>query len=272
MQTQITREAYPILGVNISACSKKEFFSSVNERLENKDETSAPFFVVTVNPEIAVQSIIDNSFRDILQSSTINTADGMGIRWAVKYLYYQSVERITGSDSLEKICAYSAKLNQSVFFYGAGKGVAEQAAGILTQRNPGLKVEGVYSPASPDLEFEALPLKTQCELRQAAVVFVALGAPSQEKWIYEHLHRLSRCKLIIGIGGSLDFIAGTQKRAPAAFRKTGLEWVYRLYKQPARWRRMLRLPLFAINIVLLKASKTTLPKTDAVRLPEKELA
>jgi len=272
MQTQIESETYPVLGVNISQCSKNEFYDSVNTRLQNNDENLPPFFVVTVNPEIAIHSIIDNNFRNILQSSSINTADGIGISWAVKYLYNKPVERITGSDSLEKICAVCANLDKSVFFYGAAPGVADKAANILVGRHPELRVEGVYSPDSPDIDFEDLPTTTQIELQHASVVFVALGAPSQEKWIYNNKHKLSRCRLIIGIGGSFDFIAGTQQRAPLMFRKSGLEWMYRLYKDPSRWRRMLRLPLFALNILLLKASNTTVKKNDAVKLPEKEIA
>ncbi|MAO64162.1 MAG: glycosyltransferase [Balneola sp.] len=272
MYTHTESEAYPVFGVNISSCSKEDFFVSVNERLLNSEEGLTPLFVVTVNPEIAIQSITDNTYRTILQSSNINTADGVGISWAVKYLYNRSVDRITGSDSLEKICAACTTLDQSVFFYGAGPGVADKAASILVTRNPGLRVEGVYAPDSPDIYYEDLPLSTQIELKHSSVVFVALGAPSQEKWIYDNMHHLTRCRLIIGIGGSFDFIAGTQKRAPLFLRKSGLEWMYRLYKEPARWRRMLRLPLFVLNILLLKASNTTAPKNKLINVPKEEIA
>lgn len=272
MYSQVENGAYPILGVNISNCSKEDFFVSVNERLQNGDEKAPPLFVVTVNPEIAIQSIIDNAFRKILQTSSINTADGVGISWAVKYLYNKSVDRITGSDSLERICKVCARLNQSVFFYGAAPGIAVKAAAILMGRNPGLQVEGVYSPEKPDIHFERLPKTTQDQLQHASVVFVALGAPSQEMWIHENLHRLARCKLIIGIGGSFDFIAGNRKRAPVLFRKCGMEWMYRLYQEPTRWRRMLRLPLFALNILLLKASNTTSDSKETIHLPNKEIA
>ena len=272
MHTQFENETYPVLGVNISSFSMEEFFASVNERLQNSDDSLPPLFVVTVNPEIAIQSIVDNRFREILQSSSINTADGVGISWAVKHLYNKSVDRITGSDSLEKICAVCASLGQSVFFYGAAPGIADKAAGILVERNPGLRIAGVYSPETPDSNFEHLPFSTQVELQSASVVFVALGAPSQEKWIYENMHQLSRCRLIIGIGGSFDFIAGSKKRAPILFQKSGLEWAYRLYKEPARWRRMLRLPLFALNILLLKASKTTILNPDTVNQSKMESA
>ena len=271
MQTQSEVETYPVLGVNISPCSKDDFFVSVSDRLQISDEKRPPLFVVTVNPEIAIQAMIDNSFREILQTSSINTADGVGISWAVKHLYNKSIDRITGSDSLEKICAVCGKLNQSVFFYGAAPGIADKAAAVLVERNPVLRVEGVYSPESSNVNFEGLPVSTQRELQRASVVFVALGAPSQERWINKNLPQLKRCKLIIGIGGSFDFIAGTQKRAPLVFRKSGLEWMYRLYKQPARWRRMLRLPLFAINILLLKASKTNIQKPVTITMPKMDV-
>ncbi|MCC5942122.1 MAG: WecB/TagA/CpsF family glycosyltransferase [Balneolaceae bacterium] len=251
---------YQVLGVTISTYSKEEFFFLVQERLKDNDENSPPVFVVTVNPEIAIQSIIDNDFKEVLKTSTINTADGVGISWAIKFLYSKKIDRITGSDSFEKICTYCAELNQPAFFYGAAPGIARKASDILTQRIKNLHVSGVYSPDKPNIPFEDLPLGTQASLHSAAVVFVALGAPSQEKWIHENLGKLPNCKLIIGIGGSFDFITGNIKRAPLMFQKTGLEWMYRLYLQPARWRRMLRLPLFALNVMLLKTSSLDVQK------------
>ncbi len=245
---------YQVLGVNISGYSKDEFFLLVQERLKDNDEASPPVFIVTVNPEIAIQTIIDNDFKDVLNTSTINTADGVGISWAINFLYNKQIDRITGSDSLEKICTYCSQYQQPVFFYGAAPGVAQEAADILTQRIPSLSVAGAYSPEGPNIPFEELPDNVQDSLRSASAVFVALGAPSQEKWIHENLGKLPNCKLIIGIGGSFDFITGHAKRAPVFFRKSGLEWAYRLYSEPRRWRRMLRLPLFAINVMLLKAS------------------
>jgi len=252
---------YQVLGVDISTYSKEEFYLLVQERLKDDDEASPPLFVVTVNPEIAIQTITDNEFKEVLKKSSINTADGVGISWAVNFLYNKHIDRITGSDSFEKICTYCAEYNQPAFFYGAAPGIAREAADILCERIPDLVVSGVYSPDRSDLPFENLPSDTQELLKQSSVVFVALGAPSQEKWIHENLENLTNCKLIIGIGGSFDFIAGSTKRAPKLFRKTGLEWMYRLYLEPVRWRRMLRLPLFAINVMLLKASNKDTQKS-----------
>lgn len=252
MITLEKKEGFPVLGIDISPYSKEEFFQLVEARLDDEDPTSPPFFVVTVNPEIAVQSIVDNDFKHILTSSSINTADGIGIRWAVNVLYGKHIERITGSDSLEQICTLCAKHSQSVFLYGAMPTIAETAAKVLQDRIENLQVEGTYSPDRRDLKLEELPLHIQHQLKQASVIFVALGAPAQEKWIHNNLPKLPNCKLIIGIGGSFDFIAGNIKRAPRWMRTVGLEWLYRLYLQPSRWKRMLKYPVFVINILFLK--------------------
>lgn len=247
-------ETYPVLGVDIAPYSKEEFYSLIGERLKDNDLLSPPIFVVTVNPEIAIQSIFDSRFKEILSKSTINTADGVGISWAIHFLHNKTVDRITGSDSLEKICMDCAEFGQTVFFYGAAPGVADQAAQVLMKRIDNLNIIGTYSPEKPEMPYEELPVNTQILLQSASVIFVALGAPAQEKWIYENLEKLTNCKLIIGIGGSFDFISGSKKRAPIILRKSGMEWMFRLWLEPARWRRMLKLPLFALNVLMLRSS------------------
>jgi len=246
-------KSYRILGVDISPYTINEFFTHIEDRLSQPNRHQGALFIVTVNPEIATYTIYDDEFKHILQQSQINTADGVGISWAVNYIYREKVDRITGSDSMKSICRLCEKHARSVFLYGAQAGVASKAAAILKEELPLLTVQGTYSPDRPDMNFEEHPKAVQNSLSEAEVVFVALGAPAQEKWMYRNLAHLTSCRLIIGIGGSFDFIAGTVKRAPVIFRKSGMEWLYRLYQQPSRWRRMLKLPLFAFNIVLLRA-------------------
>lgn len=248
--------AYQVLGIDISPYSKDEFYTLVEARLQDNDPDSPPFFVVTVNPEIVVQSITDNEFKSILSSSSINTADGVGITWAVNYLYNSNVDRITGSDSMGNICALCAENNESVFLYGAMPNVADKTAENLKETIPGLEVEGTYSPDDPATPLEELPFDTQYYLKRASVIFVALGAPEQEKWIHRNLPKLPNCKLIIGVGGTFDYVAGKVNRAPAWVCRIGLEWLYRLAAQPSRWRRMLKLPVFALNVLLLKLSNS----------------
>lgn len=250
----IEQKKYQVLGIDISAFSTKEFYKRIEQRLSSDDPDMPPSFVVTVNPEIVIQSIIDNDFKEILLNSTMNTADGIGIRWAINFLYGERIERITGSDSVRNICAISAKTQQSVFLYGAMPTIASKAAAVLQDEIPDLKIAGSYSPRNSAIPLEDLPSQIQTQLQSASVLFVALGAPDQEKWIYENMDKLSSCKLVIGIGGSFDFIAGNVKRAPEWMCEVGLEWLYRLYLQPVRWKRMIKLPLFALNILLLKSS------------------
>ncbi|MGM0506337.1 MAG: WecB/TagA/CpsF family glycosyltransferase [Bacteroidota bacterium] len=262
-------DPYPVLGVDIAPYSKDEFYYLIGERLKDDDLLSPPIFVVTVNPEIAIQSIFDNQFKEILSKSTINTADGVGISWAIHFLHNKTVDRITGSDSLERICNDCATYGQTVFFYGAAPGVAQQAADILMGRIEDLSVIGTHSPEKPDMAFEQLPMDTQILLKSASVIFVALGAPAQEKWIHANLDKLPNCKLIIGIGGSFDFISGSKKRAPEILRKSGLEWMFRLWLEPARWHRMLKLPLFALNVLMLRSSiHTTVKNGESLYLKE----
>ncbi len=248
------KHSFQVLGIDISDYSRDEFFSLIETRLEESSTDYPPIFVITVNPEIVIQSIIDNEFKEVLAASSINTADGIGIRWAIDFLYGQAIERITGSDSMQEICRVCARHDQPVFLYGAMPTIADQAAGRLADRINELKIAGTFSPEHPDTPFEDLPIQVQENLKQAAVIFVALGAPSQEKWIYNNMRKLPSCKLFIGIGGSFDFVAGTVKRAPGWMCKSGLEWLYRLYIQPSRWRRMMKLPLFALNVIILKSS------------------
>jgi N-acetylglucosaminyldiphosphoundecaprenol N-acetyl-beta-D-mannosaminyltransferase len=248
------KEPYSVLGVDISPYSRDEFYELIESRLKDNVPVTPPVFVITVNPEIVIQSIVDNEFKHILTSSSINTADGVGISWAIEFLYNKHVDRITGSDSLENICALCSKHHESAFLYGAMPTVAEKAAEKLQSRIESFNISGTYSPEKPDIRLEDLPDDKREQLQNASVVFVALGAPAQEKWINENLPKLPNCKLIIGIGGTFDFISGNVTRAPEWLRKSGLEWFYRLFSEPGRWRRMLKLPLFALNVLILKVS------------------
>lgn len=248
---------YSVLGIDISSFSEEEFIETIDNKLRNHKENDEPLFIVTVNSEIAIQTIIDNEFKQILMNSSINTADGAGICWAVNFQYGEKLDRITGSDSMEKICTVCANSNESVYLYGAMPGVAQKAAENLINKIPSLKVEGTFSPDSPQVNFCDLPEDVRTSMQKASVVFVALGAPEQEKWIYRNLKYLPNCKVIIGIGGTFDFIAGEAKRAPVFMRQNGLEWLYRLYDEPSRWRRMLKLPIFAINVIFLNSSSSS---------------
>ncbi len=201
--------------------------------------------VCTVNPEFIMIAQQDPIFFAILQRAAVCVPDGVGLLWASRYLGLPLPERVTGSDGVPYIARHAAERGWKIFFLGAAPGVAEQAAAILQQRCPGLNVAGTYggSPAAGE-EDHIVELVNSSG---ADILFVAYGAPEQDKWIARNLPRL-QVSMAMGVGGSLDFIAGLVPRAPKWMRQRGLEWLYRLLRQPWRWRRMLRLPRFILAV------------------------
>lgn len=243
-----------VLGVEISLMSEFEFLGHISELLR-RDQPVSPYLVATVNPEFVMTSKKDPDFHRVLQEASMNTADGTGICLGLKWVHHLSQERITGSDSMLLICERCAALGRSIFLLGAAPGVAEAAANQLLEHHPSLRINGVYSPPDRESGLDSYPARIQDAIRGSDVLFVALGAPAQEKWIHRHLNDLGRIRLAIGVGGTFDFLAGTVERAPKWMRDSGLEWLHRLLNQPSRWRRMLNLPTF-LAALLVKAIAT----------------
>lgn len=199
--------------------------------------------VCTVNPEFVMIARQDVNFRHILTRADLCVPDGVGLLWAARRLGHPLPERVTGSDGVPIIAQRAAREGWKLFFLGAGPGVAEKAAAILSEQNPGLQVVGIYegSPA-PEEEDDIV---ARVNASGADILLVAYGAPKQDAWIARNLPRLN-VAMAMGIGGSFDFIAGVIPRAPVWMRNAGLEWLYRLYLQPSRIGRMMRLPRFVL--------------------------
>ena len=168
-------------------------------------------------------------------------SDGVGLLWAAKRLNTPLPERVTGSDGVPIIAERAAKEGWKLFLLGAGEGIAQKTAEILQARYPGLQIAGVYS-GSPRAEEEA-NIVERVNASGADILFVAYGAPEQDKWIARNAPRLNTA-MAMGVGGSFDFIAGIVPRAPRTMQRLGLEWLYRLIIQPWRIKRMMRLPRF----------------------------
>jgi N-acetylglucosaminyldiphosphoundecaprenol N-acetyl-beta-D-mannosaminyltransferase len=145
------------------------------------------------------------------------------------------------------IAERAAQKSWRLFFLGAAPGVAEKAADVLRRKYPGLQIVGTYSGSPAPDEEDSIVERVNAS--GADILFVAYGAPEQDKWIARNLPRL-RVKMAMGVGGAFDFIAGIIPRAPLWMQRIGLEWLYRLYLQPRRIGRMMRLPLFALNVLL----------------------
>jgi len=201
--------------------------------------------VVTVNPEFVMAAQRDAAFRAVLEAADLALPDGVGLIWAARVLGTPLRGRATGVDTMLGLAPEAAREGLSFFLLGAAPGVAERAAVVLQTRAPSLRIAGTYagSPA-PEEEEEIVE-----RVRQAApsFLFVAYGAPRQDLWIARNLPRL-RVPVAMGVGGALDYISGHVRRAPALWCRLGLEWLYRLLRQPWRWRRMLALPQFALAI------------------------
>ncbi len=187
--------------------------------------------IITPNSEMLREAAKNREFRDVLSRSSLNLPDGAGLLLMARLTGQRLPYRVTGTDTLQILCRDLGP-EYPVFFLGAGPGVAERAAQELKARNPRLKIVGTYA-GSPS-ESDAADIVARINAANPVLLFVAFGAPRQEMWIAQHLSSLTSVKVAMGIGGAFDFIAGVQKRAPALFRSVGLEWLWRVVREPKR--------------------------------------
>ena len=206
-----------------------------------------PHHVCTINPEMIMIAQRDPNFHNILSRADLTVPDGVGLLWAAKQLGKPLPERVTGSDGVPLIAAEAAKRGWKLYLLGAAPGVADKAAEVLRTRHPELQIVGVYGGSPAPDEEDAIVARVNAA--NADILFVAYGAPNQDKWIARNLPRL-HVKMAMGVGGALDFVAGVIPRAPQTFQRFGLEWLYRLYLQPWRIVRMMRLPRFMLAVLM----------------------
>ena len=198
--------------------------------------------VSTVNAEFVMRARHDATFRNLLEHTDLNVADGMGVVLAARLRRSVMPERVTGVDLAHDLAAVAAKRGYTLMLVGGSQGVAEQASIELHRQHPSLK-QPITHVGRPDVSGDLEARKILRQFRPS-IILVAYGAPLQEMWIARNIQE-SKGVVAIGVGGALDYISGRTTRAPTVFRQTGLEWVYRLYQEPWRWRRMRVLPVFA---------------------------
>lgn len=218
-----------ILGVKIDNLTFQDALENARLFLNNNSQN----LMVTCNPEIILHANKDRSFRDMLNSATICVADGFGLILASKFFKNPLKERVVGVDFVGDFCGICAMDGKSIFLLGGDDGIAEKTAQNLNKKYPNLKIVG-WLDGDIDLE------KCYRFINDARpdVLFVALGAPKQEKWIFENLQKIKSVKLAIGVGGTFDFLSSRIKRAPKLIRRAGLEWLWRLFVQPRRIKRI----------------------------------
>ncbi len=214
------------------------------ERVLAQGAAAEPLQIVTLNPEMVMRARRDPRFKEVLLRAGLVLADGAGVSWAARWLGSPIPERVPGVDLLFELCALCARRGWSVYFLGAGPGVAQEAAERLQQEIPGLLVAGWGSGSPEDAEATVAEIRS----RGARLLAVAFGAPAQELFLDRWL-AASGCAVGIGVGGSFDYLAGRVRRAPKAMRAHGFEWLFRLLRQPWRLPRMLRAAPFFILVM-----------------------
>ncbi len=197
--------------------------------------------VVTANPELVVAAQASPELMQVVRSASMVVADGIGVVWASRRLGDPLPERVAGVELMEALCGWAASEDRPVFLLGGRPGVAEAAARNLVRKFPGLQVAGTHHGYFSGADAE---VADRVAHSGAQLLFCGLGSPAQELWLWRHRHRLG-VRLAMGVGGSLDVLAGRARRAPQWVRRAHLEWLYRLVREPWRWRRQLALPRFA---------------------------
>lgn len=236
-----------ILGVQVST---KTMAETVDTLLGYLDEERV-HCVFTPNSEIIYMAYKDPQFAQLLNSADLNTADGIGVVYASRILKQPLRERVAGFDLMNRLLERAAPDRRRVFLFGSKPGVAEEAADKLTQLYPGLVICGTRDGYFK--EEQTPEIVGQINAAEPDILLVCLGAPKQEKWIADNRDRLN-ARIVLGAGGSLDVLAGRVERAPESWQRLGLEWAYRLKKEPKRIGRMMALPRFGLT-VLLKGRK-----------------
>ena len=229
-----------ILNIPISNLSRNIFLKKIYSEVEQKQKN---VFIVTANPEIIMSAKKLPSYQaSILQADYI-IPDGSGVMLAANILNQPLQEKITGYDLLHTFLEYSSMQNKSVYFFGAKEGIAAAAADKAVELYPSLTIAGTKHG------YSGLGQKTAEEIAAAKpdFVFVGLGAPLQEKWIVDYRHLFPH-SILMGVGGSFDVLSGNTKRAPQFWLDRNLEWLHRLITQPVRAKRMIKLPLFLVEV------------------------
>jgi len=203
--------------------------------------------VVTLGTEMVVYAQRDPAFREVINTSALSLCDTIGVLTVARRRGARLEERVTGVELMERLCQRAAAEALPVYLFGGAEGVAADAAAILEVSFPGLIIAGTRNGFYTSEEEPAI-VET-IRKSGARILFAGLGSPRQELWLARNL-AATGCGVGIGVGGSFDVISGRVKRAPMIWRQLGIEWLYRLIREPHRLRRQLALPYFIWLVVL----------------------
>ena len=224
------RRSVAVLGVPFDNVTMHEAMDLIEEQIEERGFHQ----VATANVDFVINAIRDRSLQEMLCSCDLVVPDGMPIVWASRLMGARLKERVSGIDLIPRLAELASKRCYGIYLLGASERSSQRAAEALKRRFPDLRIVGRYSPpVTPLAEMDHEAILRRIEEAQPDVLLVAMGHPKQERWLAMHRHRL-KVPLCMGIGASLDFLAGEFSRAPMWMQSAGLEWLYRAAQEPRR--------------------------------------
>ncbi|MGB5198097.1 MAG: WecB/TagA/CpsF family glycosyltransferase [Candidatus Deferrimicrobium sp.] len=236
-----------ILNLWVDPVDMRRALNRVVRFVENGDR---PHAVFAVNPEKNYSVPKNPALLEAFRTADLLIPDGIGVVMAARILHGAALSRVPGVELMEEICRLSERRGYRIFLYGAKKEVNAMAAKVLRSRYPRLQIAGRANGYVPD---SGMPqLVEAINASGAQILFLALGSPRQEKWFANYGARLKTVRVVQGIGGTLDVIAGSVRRAPAIWCRFSAEWLYRLLSDPRRIGRQKALPLFALHTLLAR--------------------
>lgn len=246
-------EKVSIFGVEIHNTTLEEATELVKEYLKGDILKT----ICTPNTEIVMAAKEDPTLKELINQFDFIIPDGIGLIYGSKMKKKPLKERVTGFDLSMKLLEIAQEKGYSVFLIGGKEGVAKKASENIVKKYSNIKIAGYHngyfkgSHNGYNNHIEEIKIIDMINNSKPDIIFVGLGFPKQEIWIAENRSRIHG-KVIIGNGGTMDIISGNAKRAPEVFQKLGLEWFYRLMKEPSRIRRQVALPKFILSILFNK--------------------
>ena len=237
----MSQKKVAILDVNVDSVKMTEAIDIVEKLMDAKK----PSFIATANAEMIMMADQDEELKRILNHADLVVPDGAGTVWAARHLGVPMPERVAGYDLTQHLLARAPQTKKRVFFFGSAPGVAAKAKIKAESEYPGIQIVGLrdgYFKKEQEQD-----IIDQIKNARPDLLLAALGVPKQEKWLYEHLQELN-VPVSIGVGGTLDVMAGVMKRAPLWMQKAKLEWLFRGLLQPKRIGRLIALPRFVIKV------------------------
>jgi N-acetylglucosaminyldiphosphoundecaprenol N-acetyl-beta-D-mannosaminyltransferase len=248
LQTAATiADRVDVLGIHVSVTNLDHTVATFGRWIADDERQ----LVCVTDMNAVLHARADERLTDVYNTAGLTVPDGMPLVWAGKKAGFERMDRVAGPDLLERVMAEAAERGWTQYFYGGAEGVAGELRDTFEERHPALKVVGSECPPyRPLTEAEDAAVVARMNEARPDIIWVGLGAPKQERWMADHRDRLN-ASILIGVGAAFDFHTGRLDRAPLWMQKSGLEWSYRLYKEPKRlWRRyLLGIPRFGLGIL-----------------------